>query len=137
MSADFHERYAHPDLQLPPERSTGLVFTAVALAVAYFWRANVTVLTLALGLAAVLAFVSFVTPHVLRPLNILWMRFALLLSKVMNPIVMLVLFAITIIPAGLIMQRLRDPLRRRRSGTEQSYWIDRRPQEQTSMRNQF
>jgi len=50
------------------------------------------------------------------------MRFALLLSKVVNPIVMLVLFAIAIIPFGLVMQLFRDPLRRRK-GEVASYWL--------------
>ncbi len=136
MSGNFHEHFERPELPLPPDRSTGLVFTAVALIVAYFWRTSETVLYVSLGLAAVLALVSFIKPILLRPLNIVWMRFALLLSKVMNPIVMLLLFLIAIVPAGLLMQIGYDPLRRRRSNVG-SYWIERKKDAAASMTNQF
>lgn len=139
MSGQFHEQFDRPELPLPSDRSTGLVFAVVALVVAYLWRSSATALTVALSIAAVLAVVSFTVPSVLRPLNIAWMRFAILLSKVMNPIVMMVLFAIAIVPAGLIMQLVRDPLRKRRSG-ETSHWITVSHGErsaQSNMKNQF
>lgn len=136
MPKNFHEHYERPELPLPPDRSTGLVFTAVALAVAYFWRNDPMVLPIALGTAGILAAVSLVYPILLRPLNIVWMKFALLLSKVMNPIVMLLLFAIAIVPAGLLMQIGYDPLRRKR-GQGNSYWIERKKDASASMKNQF
>lgn len=137
MAKNFHEHYERPELPLPPDRSTGLVFTAVALIVAYFWRTSEAVLGVALALAAGLALVSFIAPVLLRPLNVLWMRFALLLSKIMNPIVMLALFAVAIVPAGLIMQTRYDPLRRKRRADAKSYWIERKKDDGASMTNQF
>lgn len=136
MAKTFHENFERPELPLPSDRSTGLVFTGVALVVAYLWRGDSTVFSVALGTAAVLAFVSFLIPRLLRPLNIVWMRFALLLSRVVNPVVMLLLFAVTIVPAGLLMQLGYDPLRRKRK-SEGSYWIDRKRDAASSMTNQF
>ncbi len=139
MTGQLHEQFERPELPLPSDRSTGFVFATVALVVAYFWRNHAITLTIALALAAVLILVSLAQPSLLRPLNIAWMRFAVLLSKVMNPIVMLVLFAIAIIPTGLIMQLVRDPLRRRKVDTN-SYWIatnHAERAEQSSMKNQF
>ncbi len=136
MAKNFHEQYDRPELPLPPDRSTGLVFTGIALVCAYLWRADLVVLRIALGVAAMLGVISLVHPILLRPLNIVWMRFALLLSKVMNPIVMFVLFLVAIVPAGLLMQLCRDPLRRKRT-TGDSYWIERKPSPTDSMTNQF
>ncbi len=139
MSGQLHEQFERPELPLPSDRSTGMVFAAVALVVAYISRNHAITLTIALALAAALILVSLAQPSLLRPLNIAWMRFAVLLSKVMNPIVMLVLFAIAIIPTGLIMQLVRDPLRRRKVDTN-SYWISTNHSEragQSSMKNQF
>lgn len=139
MGANFHERLDRPELPLPPDRSTGLVFAAVALVVAFFWRSNPSVLTVALILAAVLVAVSILRPSILRPLNIVWMRFALLLSKIVNPVVMLVLFAVAIVPTGLLMQFFRDPLRRRK-GDAASYWLPVDQAERSgssSMKQQF
>jgi hypothetical protein len=139
MTGQLHEQFERPELPLPPDRSTGLVFAVVALVVAYLWRSSPVVLTIALGLALALTIISFTMPLLLRPLNIVWMRLAVLLSRVMNPIVMLVLFAVAIVPAGLIMQLMRDPLRRRKSAAV-SHWIPVAQAErshQSNMKNQF
>jgi hypothetical protein len=85
VAGSFHERFDRPEPPLPPDRSTGLVFAVVALVVALFWRSNVIVMTIALALAATLAAVSFVAPSILKPLNVAWMRVALLLSKLVRP----------------------------------------------------
>jgi hypothetical protein len=138
VSGSFHEQFERAEAPLPSDRSTGLVFTAIALVVAVIWRANPVVLTIALVVAVALVVVSLSSPSVLRPLNIAWMRFAALLSKIVNPVVLLILFAVAIVPAGLIMQRLRDPLRRQKE-TGKTYWIaigdaDRSA---SNMKNQF
>ena len=65
----------------------------------------------------------------LHPLNRIWLKFGLLLHKVVNPIVMALLFYGTILPTGLVMRMLgRDLLRL--SGEPRartSYWIVRQP----------
>lgn len=139
MSGALHEQFDRPELPLPSDRSTGLVFAAVAAAVAYFGRESDLVVWIGLGLAIVLLLICLTVPRILRPLNILWMRFALLLSKIVNPVVMLVLFAVVIVPAGLIMQRVRDPLKRRR-GPGPSHWLEVSAEErsrQSNMTRQF
>jgi hypothetical protein len=139
MTGSLHEQFERPELPLPSDRSTGLVFATVALLIAYLWRSHTPTLVVAIGLAGALFVVSFVAPSILRPFNIAWMRFAHLLSRVVNPIVMLVLFAVAIIPTGLIMQLMRDPLRRRKVAAD-THWIAIKATEradQSSMRNQF
>jgi hypothetical protein len=139
LSGRLHEHFDRPELPLPPDRSTGLVFALAALVVAFLWRSNGAVMTLGLALAAILTLVSLTTPSILRPLNIAWMWFATQLSKIMNPIVMLLLFATVIVPTGIIMQFVRDPMRKQRSGTA-SHWISVSHNErsaQSNMKNQF
>lgn len=138
MSSGFHERYDRPAPALPSDRSTGLVFSGIALVIAYLWRANITVLIAALTVAALLALCSVVASHLLHPLNKAWMRFAHLLSRVMNPVIMMVLFSLVIVPFGLVMQIVRDPLRKRSKADAATYWIERGKEEATgSMTNQF
>jgi hypothetical protein len=138
MSRNFHEGLAEGEVPLPSERSTGLVFAAVALIVAYFWRTNGTVLIVALGLATALVGVSLAAPALLKPLNVAWFRFGLLLNKIVSPVVMLALFAIVIVPFGLVMQLRADPLRKRRRPDARSYWIERdETTPKSSMANQF
>jgi hypothetical protein len=138
MSKNFHENLAEDSVRLPSERSTGLVFAGVVLIVAYFWRANASVFIVALGAAVVLTIVSLLRPSLLRPLNVAWFKFGLLLNKIVSPVVMLVLFAVVIVPFGLVMQLRADPLRKRRQPDAKSYWIERDDSTpKSSMANQF
>jgi hypothetical protein len=136
---DFHESYRGGEVKLPPERSTGLVFTVVALIVAVLWRKDPVVPWVAIGIAAVLAALSFAAPRLLKPLNIVWFRFGLLLHRIVNPLVMLIMFVVVFVPAGLIMRIWHDPLKSRRAPAGSSYWIDRKPDTEKagSMTNQF
>jgi hypothetical protein len=89
-----------------------------------------------------LAFVSFglLWPAALHPLNRAWMLLGLLLYKIVNPIVMALLFFSTITPIGFLMRLCgKDPMRLRRDRAATSYWIAREPPgpPAESMRNQF
>ena len=64
----------------------------------------------------------------LAPFNRLWLRLGLVLYKVVNPIVMALLFFATVVPTGLVMRALgKDPLRLTRNPKSASYWIVREP----------
>ena len=76
------------------------------------------------GAGVALALTSMIAPKRLHLLNRAWMALGRLMGKVMSPIVMLVLFCIAIVPFGLAMQLKRDPLRRRQSATDRTYWAD-------------
>jgi hypothetical protein len=139
VHSNFHESFVASEVTPPSERATGLVFAAVALAVAVLWRNDPILSFAALGLAAVLALVSLMAPWLLKALNVLWFRFGLLLHRIMNPIVMFALFALVFVPAGAIMRCWHDPLRLRRKPEASTYWISREASEDAtgSMRNQF
>lgn len=136
-----HEPIHHADIPMPSARSTGFVFAAVAVIVAAVWRQSPDVWPVALGCATVFASLAQFAPKLLDPLNRLWFQFALLLNTIMSPVVMLVLYIIAIVPMGLAMQCVRDPLTKRRPtllADPDTYWVDVR-QEHASrdMRNQF
>jgi hypothetical protein len=78
-------------------------------------------------MAAILAAVSLIASVSLKPINILWFQFGLLLHRVVNPVVMFAMFALVFVPAGMIMRIWRDPLRlRRRTTGASTYWIERK-----------
>jgi hypothetical protein len=139
LRTNFHESYAGIEIKPPSERSTGLLFAAVAVIVAVLWRNSPTVLWVALGVGAMLAAVSVIAPVLLKPMNILWFKFGLLLQWVVNPIVMYAMFAAVFVPAGAIMRLWHDPLRSRRTTGASTYWIERRESgvSEGSMTNQF
>lgn len=139
MGTNFHESFAEGDLTPPTERATGMVFAAVAVIVSIVFRDTPTVGISAAAIACGFAGISWLAPHLLAPLNRAWFRLSLLLSKVMNPIVMGLLYAVAIIPFGLVMQLLRDPLVRKRRPEATTYWVDRTAADEptSSMKNQF
>lgn len=138
MSKDFHEAYEQEEVGPPPERSTGIVFAVVSAIVGYFLRDSMT----ALAICGLLSFGFLVTalfmPKLLGPLNIVWFKFSLLLHKVMNPVILGLMFLVAIVPFGLVMRAVRDPMRSKKTDGP-TYWIEREPKapETHSMTNQF
>ncbi len=138
MAGGFHDPLVTSKIKPPSERGTGIVFAVVAAIVAVLFRGTQAVWISAVAIAGVLLVVSFARPALLKPLNRAWFKFALLLSRVMNPVVMLLVFVVAFVPMGLLMQVWRDPLIRRRKPELKTYWIARDPAEPGhSMRNQF
>jgi len=129
----------HP--QIPPDRHFGALFTGVfaVLAVVNYFRGGRAYLWLA-ALCVVFGIVTLARPKLLRPINILWMRFASLLHRIVSPVVLGVIFYVVITPVGLV-QRLsgRDALRRRPNPRARSYWLPRAPPgpPPDSFKNQF
>ncbi len=73
-------------------------------------------MALAASLALVFLILARWRPGLLAPLNKIWTALGLLLTKVMNPIVMGVVFFIVVTPIGLLMRLSgKDPLRLRRN----------------------
>jgi hypothetical protein len=139
MAKNFHEQFSPGVTPVPSNRSTGFVFAAVSVIVAYLWRANATVLAASVSVAFLLLALSVMAPNVLRSLNLLWFQIGILLHRIVNPLVMLLVFVIVIVPAGLIMRIWHDPLRARRAAPHSTYWIERQsgPENRSSMANQF
>lgn len=123
------------------ERGFGIVF-AVVFAVIGLWPLTnaLPVRVWALGLAAGFLAAGFVAPGLLKPLNRAWFLFGLALHKIVNPLVMGLLFFFTVTPIALIMRIVgKDPLHRAFDKDATTYWIERNPPGPApdSMRQQF
>jgi hypothetical protein len=136
---DFHEDFSLNYHIVPPsDRSTGLVFAAMAMIVAGLWYQNPQVWVPTMLIALGFLLLSLVAPRMLGPLKLLWFRLSMLLYRIVNPVLMLLLYLLTIVPAGLIMQQLRDPLRAKRQPDHETYWVEDTPDaSSSSMKNQF
>ncbi len=91
-------------------------------------------------LAVALIGSALLRPSLLSVPNTMWLKLGLLLHRIVNPIIMALLFFGTILPIGLLMRVLgKDPLRLRLDKAADSYWLprsDERPQSE-AMRQQF
>ncbi|MBM3528393.1 MAG: hypothetical protein FJX62_09890 [Alphaproteobacteria bacterium] len=142
MAQGTHESYSREEVAGPgPERGFGIVMAVACAVVAAInlWYAGRWWPWFSVAGALFLG-AALLRPAVLKPLNVLWFKFGMLLHKVVNPIVMGLLFFVTVWPTGLVMRALgRDLLRLKREPDADSYWIVRQPPGPApeSMKDQF
>jgi len=131
----------HGTIKVGSERGFGIVF-AVVFAVVGLWPllgGSVPRLW-ALAVAAGFLATALIRPSLLAPANRAWFRFGMLLGAIVTPVVMALVFYLTVTPTALLLRLFgKDPLRRRFDPSATSYWIrrDAEADRQSSMTNQF
>ena len=86
-------------------------------------------------LSLVLLIITIIKPNLFTFLNKLWIKFGILLGKIISPIVMGLVFFFVVTPIGMLVRILRkDVMGLKRGAT--SYWINREDKVQ-SMKKQF
>jgi hypothetical protein len=140
----MHEEFKRDEeVKRSSERSFGLVMAAFFAFVTFspLLRAHAgEIRWWALVLCAVFLALALFWQAPLKPLNVAWTKLGLLLYHVVNPVVLGLLFFLTVTPLGWLMRAFgKDPLRLRRDPTAASYWIRREPPgpPPESMKNQF
>ena len=141
-TTQLHEDFSRTEhVKAGSDRGFGLVFAGFfALVSALSWWRGHAAWHWTLPLAAVFLVIAYTYPKVLAPLNILWMKFGLLLHKIVTPVILGLLFFVTITPIGLLARACgKDFLRLRLDRGAKSYWIERAPPgpPPQSMKNQF
>ena len=114
-----------------------IVFLIIALWPLFFGGALRWWSLIVSGLVAV---VTMAAPALLTIPNRLWLRFGLLLNRVVSPVVLAIMFYLVVTPMGLLMRLFaRRTLHLRRDAAAGSYWIKREPPgpKPDSMSNQF
>lgn len=87
--------------------------------------------------AAALVSVSIFFPRVLRPLNVAWFRFGLLLAKFTSPIFLCLIYFLAFMPTAVVLTVLRkDILGLRYDDKCETYWIERKDP-LNNMKDQF
>lgn len=129
-SLQTHENLSRDeDVQGGSDRSFGLVFTGFfALVGGYKLWSGGAAAPWWLAAAAATLVLALAAPKVLEPFNRLWTKFGLLLHRVMNPLVMGLLFYGGVAPIGLLMRAVgQRPLHLDFDPAATSYWIVRQP----------
>lgn len=141
----MHEPLAEHALpKTTSDRGFGLTVGGILVALGLFrgvFRAGfgpTTVIMLAVG--ALLVAAALLAAPRLAPLNRAWTRLGLLMARLINPLVLSLVYGVAVVPTGYIARRLGyDPLRLNREADRQSYWIERQPPGPApeSLRDQF
>jgi len=126
------------EIDLGSNKSFGIVFAIVFLIVALYPLLNSEGLRIwALIVSAVFLLLVFIAPKTLSLPNRLWFKFGMILGSIIAPIVMALVYFITVLPTGLIMRLLgKDLLKQKLDKNAKSYWIER-TEPMGSMKNQF
>jgi hypothetical protein len=125
----------------PSDRNFGFTMASVfALIGAVLWFKASSYAAVWLGVAVVFAGLTVWRPQSLGLANRAWLKLGLLMYRVVNPVVMAILFFGAILPIGLVMRLFgKDFLHLARDRSSPTYWLPRSdpraPSE--SMRQQF
>ena len=128
------------EIELPSNKKFGYFFTSIfSLVSMYFLINSVLSWAILFAIIGVIFFIiTFVKANLLLPLNKLWMRFGLLLGKIISPLVFGIIFFAIFTPVAFLMRLSgRDELRLKFKN-KTSYWILRNePIQGDSFRRQF
>ena len=94
-----------------------------------------TVRIWSLVLSLLFLIITIIRPNLFTFLNKLWIKFGILLGKIISPIVMGLVFFFVLTPVGLIVRVLKKDVMGLKRGAS-SYWINRKDKVQT-MKKQF
>lgn len=128
--------------KLPSNKKFGTFFSILFLVIAaYSNYKNYThhIPIIALGLSLIFMIVTLTIPRALIVPNLLWYKLGITLGKIVNPIVLGLIFFLLITPIALVARILgRDELRIKKRIVS-TYWIERFPAgpEPESFKNQF
>ena len=103
------------------------------------WHINILGTIIFISLATLFVILALVAPAWLALLNKLWFQLGLLLGRVVNPIILGVIFFIFITPVAIITKLFgRDELLINKRTTS-TYWLERKPigPKPESFKNQF
>ena len=105
-------------------RNFGIVMAVCfgLLASLLFWKEKQAWRYLA-SIAVSFLLTGLIVPVVLAPLESIWMKFSILVSKVMTPIIFTIVFFVAFAPFGIVMRLLKiDLLKRKIEPEAETYW---------------
>ena len=131
LEVNAHHEYLPIDagIKLSSDRTFGVVLGVFFALVALLPRVRGGAIRW-WGLAVSLVFfaLALILPRVLHPANIAWSKLALVLQRIVSPIVMVLLFWLGFAVTGALLRALgKDLLRLKASPDQDSYWIPRDP----------
>ena len=124
-------------IKLGSNRSFGIVFFVVFLIIATYPLLNDNSIRLwSLIIGVIFLILGIINSKILTPFNILWMKFGLLLGKIVSPIVMGFVFFGVVTPISIIMKLLRKDLLNLKRNKKETYWL-KKEEIKSNMKNQF
>ena len=122
---------------LPSNRNFGIVFIIVFLIISFWPLLNgEDIRYWSLIVSLIFFILALFNSKILTPLNKIWMKFGLLLGKIVSPIVMGIVFFFVVTPTGIIMKILGKNILNLKKNNQNTYWI-KKDNKNNNMKNQF
>ena len=127
----------HQNIKLPSNRSFGLLFFIVFLIISIWpliYSEEIRVFSLVISI--IFLILGLANSNILKPLNFLWMKFGILLGRIVSPLILGIIFFLVVTPIGLIMRLFGKDLLNLKYNNNKSYWIEKNGLK-SKMKNQF
>ena len=127
-------------IKIGSNRSFGIVFSIffTLIFVYLLWSTQELNKTF-LILAIIFLILGYLNSRLLTPLNILWFKFGILLSVVISPLIMSIIFFCVVTPLAILAKIVKKDflnLDKKKNNNKKSYWIDKENYK-NSMKDQF
>ena len=119
---------SHVEVKMGSERGFGIVFAIIfALIGLYPLLHGESMRWWALVVALLFSLLAFLAPRTLSVPNRLWFKLGMALGAIVAPVVMALVYFLTVVPTGLIIRLTgKDLLREKLDREAGSYWIERK-----------
>ena len=111
-------------IKVSSNKSFGIVFSIFFLLISvypllnndpiYYWSLFVSFIFFVLGL---------MNSKILSPLNLLWLKFGILLGKIVSPVVMGIIFFLVVTPISIILKIFGKDVLNLKFNNNKTYWI--------------
>ena len=127
-------------IKIGSNKSFGIVFSIFfTLIFVYLLLSTQEINKIFLILAIIFLILGFLNSKLLTPLNILWFRFGILLSVVISPLIMSLIFFCVVTPLSILAKIVKKDflnLNKKKNNNKKSHWIDKENYK-NSMKDQF
>ena len=118
-------------IKSPSEKSFGITFSIIFLFInGYFYITSGIINYLLLIVSILLIIISIFLPGFLKIPNFLWFKFGILLSKIMTPVILSLVFYFVVTPIGILYRIFN---KKKRNST----WQDSKIGDKTDFTKQF
>ena len=132
------ENKSYTEIKRSSERNFGVVFAVFFAIIGFYLIIKQSDLYIwFFVISGIFIFLSFLFPKILKLPNKLWFKLGLFLGSIIAPIIMGLIYFLTVVPIGLILKILKkDILSQEIKKSKKSYWIERK-EPVRSMKDQF
>lgn len=118
---------------LPSNRNFGVTIGMIMLIMCLFFYSNIL-----FALSLLIFSLGVINSSLLKIPNLLWFKFGMILAKIINPIVLGLIYLLLFIPTAIALRLFKkDVLNLKVRNYENTYWVKNKEYEIFDMKDQF